>query len=105
MLYSELLLNRGGGIISDNIKSEMNAGCAVINIGLGGTGIDCLKILKKKVYNSVLPDGFDSETPKYNHIKFIAIDTAEDSIKSNNDDVSNDYASIDKSETATRKRR
>lgn len=100
-LYPQLLLNRGGGIISDTSKADQSDGGATLAIGLGGTGVDCLKNFKKEVYNRIKADNHDSKEasiPEYNHIKFIAIDTAEDSIKSNNDDVSDDYASIDKSE-------
>lgn len=52
MMYNDLLLNRGGGIIPDNIKVGMD-NCAVINIGLGGTGIDCLAEVKKEVYSRI----------------------------------------------------
>lgn len=100
-LYPQLLLNRGGGIVSDTSKADQSTGGATIAIGLGGTGVDCLKIFKKEVYNRIKADNHDSKEasiPEYNHIKFLAIDTAADSIKSANEDVSDDYASIDKSE-------
>ncbi len=100
-LYPQLLLNRGGGIVSDTSKADQSTGGATIAIGLGGTGVDCLKIFKKEVYNRIKADNHDSKEasiPEYNHIKFLAIDTAADSIKSATEDVSDDYASIDKSE-------
>lgn len=74
MMYNDLLLSRGGGIIPDNIKFGMD-NCAVINIGLGGTVIDCLKMLKHKVYNNILSDNSESDVPKYSNIKFLAIDS------------------------------
>lgn len=100
-LYPQLLLNRGGGIVSDTSKADQSAGGATIAIGLGGTGIDCLKNFKKEVYNRIKADNHDSKEasiPEYNHIRFLAIDTAADSIKSDKDDVSDDYAAIDRSE-------
>lgn len=100
-LYPQLLLNRGGGIVSDTSKADQSAGGATIAIGLGGTGVDCLKNFKKEVYNRIKADNHDSKEasiPEYNHIKFLAIDTAADSIKSDKDDVSDDYAAIDSSE-------
>lgn len=71
-MYKQLLLSHGGGIIPDNIKAGMN-NCAVINIGLGGTGIDCLERTKKEVYDNILPDQ-DTDIPEYSHIKFLAVD-------------------------------
>lgn len=100
-LYPQLLLKRGGGIVSDTSKADQSAGGATIAIGLGGTGVDCLKNFKKEVYNRIKADNHDSKEasiPEYNHIKFLAIDTAADSIKSDKDDVSDDYAAIDSSE-------
>lgn len=100
-LYPQLLLKRGGGIVSDTSKADQSAGGATIAIGLGGTGVDCLKNFKKEVYNRIKADNHDSKEasiPEYNHIKFLAIDTAADSIKSDRDDVSDDYAAIDSSE-------
>lgn len=77
MLYSDLLLSRGGGIISNIQKAEMD-NCAVINIGLGGTDIDCLAEVKKEVYSRIPPENPDSAVPEYNHIKFLAIDSYTD---------------------------
>lgn len=77
MMYNDLLLSRGGGIIPDNIKVGMD-NCAVIKIGLGGTGIDCLAEVKKEVYSKISPENPDSAIPEYNHIKFLAIDNYTD---------------------------
>lgn len=74
MMYNDLLLSRGGGIIPDNIKVGMD-NCVVINIGLGGTGVDCLAEVKKEVYSRIFPENPDLAIPEYNHIKFLAIDS------------------------------
>ena len=74
-MFDRLLLSKGGGIIADAQKADQSDR-AVIAIGIGGTGIDCLKALKEQVYDRVKPDaGEDSSVPKYRKIKFLAIDT------------------------------
>ena len=102
-LYPQLLLTRGGGIISDSSKAAQSKDGATIVIGLGGTGVDCLKNFKRQVYSRILPDNYDPSggevsIPEYKHIKFWAIDTAEGSIKSGDKDMSEGYDSITKSE-------
>lgn len=107
-IYSQLLLSTGGGIIS-NVSKANQSGGATVAIGLGGTGIDCLKIFKKEVYTRIKPDNYDpkkeadydvSFVPKYDHIKFLAIDTDATSIdpetKKNdkNEETIDDYACI-----------
>ena len=107
-IYSQLLLSTGGGIVSNTSKADQSGG-ATVAIGLGGTGIDCLKLLKKEVYTRIKPDNYDpkkegdydiSFVPKYGHIKFLAIDTDITSIKpetkknDKNEETVDDYACI-----------
>ena len=89
-MYEGLLLSTGGGVITDREKSEQQGEPTII-IGLGGTGIDALKVVKKKVYEQLYPDNPGGEIPKYEHIGFLAIDT---------DDISNgeDIYSLRKNE-------
>lgn len=72
-VYRDLLFVAGGGI---NCKDQMELqdDCATIAIGLGGTGIKCLKNLKRQVYDRVQPDNPDGTIPTYNKIKFLAVD-------------------------------
>ena len=72
-VYRDLLFSLGGGI---NCKDQMELqdDCATIAIGLGGTGIKCLKNLKRQVYDRVQPDNPDGSIPTYNKIKFLAVD-------------------------------
>ena len=70
-MYNKLLISAGGGIISRDQQAEQNE-CAVIAIGLGGTGISALRSLKKEVYDRLKPDKADSTVPSYSHIKFWA---------------------------------
>ena len=81
-MYNKLLISAGGGIISRDQQAEQNE-CAVIAIGLGGTGISALRSLKKEVYDRLQPDKSDSTVPSYSHIKFWAIDTDKKALADN----------------------
>lgn len=78
-MYRDLLLSSGGGITPHSQLVESND-CANIIIGLGGTGIDCLKVVKKQVYNRIKPDDVTSDIQTYQNIQFIAIDSDRGSI-------------------------
>ena len=73
-MYNRLLLEQHGGIVSKNQMDEQANG-ATIAIGLGGTGIDCLRVLKRHIYSRLQPDDPTSEIPHYSHIKFLAVDS------------------------------
>lgn len=73
-MYNKLLISAGGGIVSPNQQGEQ-VKAATIAIGLGGTGISCLKTLKKEVYDRLKPDDVSAVVPTYKHIKFLAIDS------------------------------
>lgn len=72
-MYRSLLYSAGGGIVSPEQQAEQ-ACCANIFIGLGGTGIDCLKQVKKQIYEQIRPDNPNAVIPSYQHIKFLAVD-------------------------------
>ena len=79
-MYNKLLISAGGGIVSRSQQSEQD-NVATIAIGLGGTGIDCLRLLKREVYDKLKPDnGEDSVIPRYDHIKYLAVDTDKKSL-------------------------
>lgn len=81
-MYNKLLIESGGGIIATSQMAKQD-NAVTINIGLGGTGIDCLKMLKKEVYSRLCPDnGANSVVPEYKHIKFLAVDTDKSSLDS-----------------------
>ena len=73
-MYEGLLLSTGGGIITD-LKKSAQQGDPTIIVGLGGTGIDALKVVKKKVYEQLIPDNPGATIPEYKNIGFLAIDT------------------------------
>ena len=87
-VYQKLNLGAEGGII-DVRDQAIQANCAVLCIGLGGTGCDCLRNLKAKVYNRLRPDNATDDNsspaiPEYAHIKYLAIDTDEEAFKRDN---------------------
>jgi hypothetical protein len=81
MMYNQLLLKTGGGVMSDKQKSQA-AQVANVCIGLGGTGVSCLKTLKQSVYSQVVPDVPNSDVPSFSHIQFLAVDTDKSSLES-----------------------
>ncbi len=72
--YDRLLVSTGGGILNDSKKSDRQED-ATICIGLGGTGKDALKKLKKEVYKRLKPDDPKSSVPTYRNIKFLLVDS------------------------------
>lgn len=73
-MYNKLLINLGGGIVSRSQQAEQD-NCATVAIGLGGTGISCLRAFKRAVYTRVAPDPTNDYVPRYSHIQFLAVDT------------------------------
>ena len=74
MTYESLLLNCGGGIISDTLKSAQYDGAAALCIGIGGTGIAALSDLKGKIYQQLIPDNPGEPIPRYDAIQLLGID-------------------------------
>ena len=74
-IYSKLSINAGGGIISTQQQAKQVSNTATILIGLGGTGMDCLKTLKTEVYERLMPDDPDAVRAEYSHIRFIGVDS------------------------------
>lgn len=78
-MYNKLYLARGGGIISEAQQAEQADDAVHLLIGLGGTGIDCLRTIKAQVYNRIKPDADSGAVPKYDHIRFLGVDTDDQS--------------------------
>lgn len=95
--YRQLLLSTGGGVISGSQQDEQNNG-ATIAIGLGGTGVACLRNLKKQIYSRLRPDDPESPIPEYSHIRFLAVDSDRSSLGAdgafNSLDEATEYFSI-----------
>ena len=51
--YRDLLLSTGGGVIGE-CQMDEQAACATIAIGLGGTGVDCLRNLYMHVCSRMI---------------------------------------------------
>ena len=79
-MYRQLLLSSGGGIISNTQKDKQEK-CVTLAIGLGGTGIACLRNLKRQVYERLQADNPKDSIPTYSHIKFLAVDTDKSSLE------------------------
>lgn len=62
-VYSKLLLSNSGGITPQQQKAEQIENTATILIGLGGTGVHCIRTIKTEVYNRLQPDngGYESK--------------------------------------------
>lgn len=88
-VYSKLLLSAGGGIVSTMQQAEQARNTASLLIGLGGTGIDCLRTIKTQVYSRLRPDDAEAVVPKYEHIRFLGVDTAEKSRGDQDDEQDN----------------
>lgn len=75
-IIDELSLSKGGGIVSINQQADQIQNVVSIFIGLGGTGVDCVREIKTQVYSRIKPDNYDDDTEiaKYDHIKFLGVD-------------------------------
>lgn len=78
-VYSKLLLSTGGGIISSPQQAQQAQNTATVLIGLGGTGVDCIRTIKTQVYARLLPDDKNAVIPAYSHIRFLGVDTTKES--------------------------
>ena len=74
-LFSKLLLSAGGGIIPKHQLAEQVRNTATILIGLGGSGIDCIKTIKEQVYLRLKPDYPEKSIATYSHLRFLGIDS------------------------------
>ena len=79
MIIHSLLLSEGGGIIPENDRSAPEGGASII-IGAGGTGCDAVKRLKRKVYEQLNPSNPGEAVPRYDSIRFLAIDSDKSSL-------------------------
>lgn len=72
-VYRQLLTSDGGGIMNDLQKGDRKT-VGNLCIGLGGTGADTMKQLKREVYRCLKPDASDSPVPEYWNIRYLVID-------------------------------
>ena len=76
MKYDSLLLECGGGIISEANKSAQDEGSAALIIGIGGTGVAALSTLKGKIREQLHSDDPEDFT-RYDGIQLLGIDSDE----------------------------
>lgn len=74
-VYSKLLYRDGGGILLSQQKEEQAKNKATILIGLGGTGVHCLRTIKTQVYTRLKPDTEGPNRSMYSHIRFVGVDS------------------------------
>ena len=74
-IYHRLFLGAGGGVDLATEMVEQARNTATVLIGLGGTGIDAIRTIKKQLYTNVKPDDLDSAVPRYSHIRFVGVDS------------------------------
>ena len=61
-IINNLALSMGGGIISLKQQAKQAENTVSILIGLGGTGVDCIREIKTQVYSRIEPDGGEDAT-------------------------------------------
>ena len=91
-IYPKLSLSAGGGIISYMQQAEQEKNTATLLIGLGGTGVDCIRTIKTQVYEHLKPDDPEALIPKYSRIRFLGIDADISSQGSSKDDSDENLA-------------
>ncbi len=77
MVYDNLLLAYGGGIIGDAHRATQYVDSAVLAIGIGGVGIAALSSLRGKIHSQLIPDNPGEDFPKYESIQLLGIDSDE----------------------------
>ena len=99
-IYSSLLLSAGGGIIADSQRAEQVDNTATVLIGLGGTGVDCIRNIKSQVYKRLKRDADSTEElPTYKHIRFLGVDSDDNKLSPSADNKNeNTYHSLDPTE-------
>lgn len=81
-----LLMAGGGGVMPDWKKADREDDCSIC-IGLGGTGADGVRTLKKEVYRHLKPDDPESTVPSYSNIRFLILDCDGGSCRDYNRDI------------------
>lgn len=72
-IFRQLSAEYRGGIITDSPKSNRNPGPQLF-IGLGGTGKDMVKALKREIRSCFKPDNPGSPVPEYRNLRYLVID-------------------------------
>ena len=77
-MYDSLRLAAGGGLNGSLEKVEQAKNTFSLAIGIGGTGFSALSALRQNVHSRIKQDNYDRrdvETPKYDRIQFLQIDS------------------------------
>ena len=74
MAVYQNLLFPSGGVIPWPQQAEQAQNTASILIGLGGTGLRCLRAVKERLLRRMMPDDPEADRPEYAHIRFLGMD-------------------------------
>ena len=77
-IIKELALSKGGGIVSYNQQAEQEKNVINIFIGLGKTGVDCIREIKTHVYDWIKQDLIsEAGAAVYKSIRFMGVERIE----------------------------
>ena len=101
-MFDSLRLSQGGGL-NFSEKVSYNDDAVTLVIGIGGAGIDALRMFKKNVFEHIRPDNYEhmeNAVPRYDRIKLLAIDADVNNIGNNNPalDLSEEFFSFERRE-------
>ena len=82
-IIESLSVAKGGGVVSSASQSRQRENVVNIFIGLGGTGTDAIRCIKKQVNEHLIPDnayeydntGSNVYVCEYSHIKYLSVDS------------------------------
>lgn len=80
MIYDSLLLPHGG-ILDDAARAPLDTRRAHMVIGIGGNGMDALRIFKGNLHRQFLPDDPQADIPHYRGISLLGIDADPESLE------------------------
>ncbi|MBR3142241.1 MAG: hypothetical protein IKF09_03715, partial [Clostridiales bacterium] len=94
-IIESLSVANGGGVVSSASQSKQIENTVSIFIGLGGTGTDAIRCIKKQVNERLNPDNAEAyDNPnsnvsirEYRHIKFLSVDTDYRALKRSDYDI------------------
>lgn len=75
MELKKLLVTEGGGIVPNSALANQSEKNTNVFIGLGGTGKDCLKAIKREMYSRLQSDNPAATVKTYKNASFLCIDS------------------------------
>ncbi len=94
MNFVKLSIAAGGGIVPENLMSEQSDKNTNILIGLGGTGKDCLKTIKRDIYTRLKSDDPESPIRTYKNVSFLCFDSDKSGIEKTDENYKDDVGNL-----------